>query len=120
MAKTRPDRLKGETARYDMCGTLFITLNEDEKGRPYEMFCYGAKLATCRSNLEALGRCISKLLQGNDLEGAIDAVGQIRCPHMERVKGKMIITKEKDITEIPWSCPDAMARELKRYVKEEK
>ena len=116
----RPDRLKGETTKYDMCGNLFITVNEDEKEKPYEVFCWGAKLGTCRSNLEGIARCVSALLRGNDLEGAIDACSQIQCPHMERKKGKLAITKEKDITTIAWSCPDAIARELKRYVKKEK
>jgi len=118
--KQRPERLKGETARYDMCGSLFITVNEDDKENPYEIFCYGAKLATCRSNIEALARTVSRLLQVDDLEGAIDACEQIRCPHMERKKGEFKITKEKDVGSIAWSCPDAVARELKKYIDKKK
>uniref|UniRef100_A0A6M3LIY3 ribonucleoside-diphosphate reductase n=1 Tax=viral metagenome TaxID=1070528 RepID=A0A6M3LIY3_9ZZZZ len=113
----RPHKLKGATSRHEMCGTLFITLNEDDKGRPYELFAFGSKLGTCRSNLEGLARCISKLLQGNDLEGAIDALELIRCPAMERKKGEARVTKERNLDEIPCSCADAMARELKEYLK---
>ena len=118
--KLRPERLKGETARYEMCGTLFVTVNEDEKGEPYEVFCSSAKLATCRSNIEALARVVSKLLQLEEIEEAIDACGQIRCPHMERKKGEYKVTKERALETVAWSCPDAIARELKRYIKEAK
>ncbi len=78
---------------------------------------YGSKLGTCRSNLEALARVISKLLQENDLEGAIDATEKIHCPAMSRRLGAETIKKETDITKIPWSCPDALARFLQEYVK---
>lgn len=116
----RPERLKGETAKFDMCGSLFVTVNENEKGEPYEVFASSAKLATCRSNIEALTRTVSKLLQLGEVEEAIDACSQIRCPHMERKKGEIKITKEKEMDKVAWSCPDAIAREIKRYIKEKK
>jgi len=118
--KKRPDRLKGETVRHEMCGSLFITVNEDEKGKPYEIFCAGARLGTCRSNLEGIARAVSALLRSDCLDEAIDSVTQIQCGHMERKKGKLSVTKEKDLADIPWSCPDAIARELRRYTKEKK
>ncbi|MBU1173561.1 MAG: hypothetical protein KKD44_28670, partial [Proteobacteria bacterium] len=106
MSAKRADRLKGITHKFDMCGSLFITLNEDDKGKPYELFCFGSKLGTCRSNLEALARCVSKMLQLGELEEAIDACEKIRCPAMERKKGVNTVTKEKEIDKMPWSCPD--------------
>jgi len=113
----RPDTLTGNTTKYEMCGSLYVTVNTNDKGKPYEVFTNCAKLATCRSNLEALARTLSKMLQGGMIEEAIDACSGIRCPHMQRTMGKNTVTKEKDVNGIPWSCPDAIARELKRFVK---
>ena len=114
--KKRPERLSGETVKVEACGTVFITVNTLDN-KPYEVFMQGSKLATCRSNLEAVARCISKLLQSGELEEAIDAIEKIRCPAMSRKIGGEAVKKEKDITEIPWSCPDALAKELGRHKK---
>lgn len=115
--KKRPERLKGETVKYDMCGSLWITINELD-GKPVECFLYGAKLSTCRSQLEALARTVSRLLsEHNDIEGAVDACSKIRCYAISRKIGQEVEKKEKDLQAIPWSCPDAIARELERYIK---
>ena len=116
----RPESLKGETTKYEMCGSLYVTVNADDKGKPYEVFCNSAKLATCRSNIEALARCVSKMLQLGEVEEAINACALIRCPSMERKKGENKITKEKEIDKIAWSCPDAIAREVQKYTKSTK
>ena len=118
--KERPETLSGETTKYSMCGSLYVTVNTDDKGKPYEVFCNCAKLNTCRSNIEALARTISKMLQMGYIEEAIGATEKIRCPHMERRKGKNSITKEKNMETIAWSCPDAIARELQKFMKGEK
>ena len=116
----RPDRLKGETVKYEMCGSLYITVNSDEKGKPFEVMTNCAKLSTCRSNIEALARVVSKMCQMDEAEEAVSACLAIRCPHMERRKGECKITKEKELSQIPWSCPDAIAKELQRYVEKKK
>ena len=120
MTRQRPERLKGETAKYNMCGSLYITVNLDEKNKPFEVMAACAKLATCRSNIEALARVISKMCQLGEVEEAIDACSMIRCPHMERQKGVNKITKEQELDKIASSCPDAIARELQRYVDKKK
>ena len=116
----RQERLKGETSKHEMCASLYITINVDEKGNPVEVFCNSAKLGTCQALLNATSRLVSKLCQLGDLEEAIDVCSKIRCPAMQRQMGKITVTKEKDIETVPWSCPDAIARELRRYEEKKK
>ena len=118
--KERPERLSGETTKYAMCGSLYITINVDDKNHPFEVMTNCAKLATCRSNIEALARVVSKLCQLDEVEEAINACRYIRCPHMSRKQGEVKITKEKEVDQVAWSCPDAIARELLRYVEKKK
>ena len=59
--KSRPKKLQGETIETHVgCGKLFLTLNRDESGKPFEVFFKLAKSGSCQqSYLEALGVAIS-------------------------------------------------------------
>jgi ribonucleoside-diphosphate reductase alpha chain len=106
------------------CGNLWITISEDNKGKPTRVFLNGGKMGTCQANLEAVGRLTTLCLQSNvSLELIIDQLELIKCHSCERAKGKLMGEgKKKEVSDFSWSCPDSLARELKIYseVKNEK
>jgi hypothetical protein len=90
MAKTpaayrkRPAVLRGRTVQSNVgCGPLYITLNEDETGKPFEVFFKLGKSGSCQqSYLEALGVAMSVGLRyGADPQKFIDKFEGMRCPN---------------------------------------
>ena len=55
--RKRPPVMRGRTVMSNVgCGPLYITLNEDETGKPFEVFFKLGKSGSCQqSYLEALG-----------------------------------------------------------------
>lgn len=101
------------------CGNLWILIGTDSKGKPVRAFLEGGKMGTCHANLEAMGRLVTLCLQNNvSLEDIIDQIERIKCPACERRKGKLAGEgNTKELKECVWSCPDAVARELKEFIK---
>ncbi len=102
--KPRPAVIKGTTTKVTTgCGNLYITINVDENGMPFEVFIQMGKAGGCAaSQLEATGRLVSLALRsGVENKKIVDQLRGIRCPSPSWEKGGRI-----------FSCADAIARVL--------
>ncbi len=63
--RSRPELLKGSTRRVETpLGTLYVTITEDDKGQPFEMFMtLGKAGGALMADVEAVGRLISLALR---------------------------------------------------------
>jgi ribonucleoside-diphosphate reductase alpha chain len=63
--RSRPDKLKGTTYKKDTpLGVMFVSINEDEKGQPFEVFVtLGKAGGSAMADAEAMGRLISLALR---------------------------------------------------------
>jgi ribonucleoside-diphosphate reductase alpha chain len=63
--RSRPDKLRGTTYRKETpLGVAFISINEDEKGQPFEVFItLGKAGGSAMADAEAMGRLISLALR---------------------------------------------------------
>lgn len=110
--RPRPNVTVGTTTKIATgCGNLYVTINEDEKGQPFEVFMSMGKAGGCAmSQLEAMGRLLSLALRsGIDTNSIIEQLRGIRCPSPSWEKGGRI-----------FSCSDAIARVLERRIVEAK
>ena len=106
--RPRPKITSGKTIRIRTgCGSLFVTINEDEYGLA-EVFVHLGKSGSCfASQTEAIGRLISIALRsGVSPEAIIDQLRGIRCPAVGFDEGEMVT-----------SCADGIAKALERYLK---
>jgi len=87
------------------CGSLYVTINEDEQGI-FEVFAAMGKGGGCAaSQTEAIGRLISLALRaGVDKEQIVKQLKGVRCPNQTWEKGGRI-----------YSCSDAIAKAIERY-----
>jgi hypothetical protein len=82
--RKRPPVMVGRTVQANVgCGPLYITLNEDETGKPFEVFFKLGKSGSCQqSYLEALGVAISVGLRyGADPQKFVEKFEGMRCPN---------------------------------------
>ena len=82
--RKRPAVMRGRTVQSNVgCGPLYITLNEDENGKPFEVFFKLGKSGSCQqSYLEALGVAMSVGLRyGADPQKFVDKFEGMRCPN---------------------------------------
>jgi len=108
--RKRPEKTYGVT--YEMptgCGALYVTINEDEEGYPFEVFARLGKAGGCSSaQTEGLGRTVSLLLRSNvDPQEVVKQCKGISC---DRPCG---FGKNKIL-----SCPDAIGKALEKYLKD--
>jgi len=104
--RPRPRKTDGSTIKASTgCGSLFITINRDEKGL-FELFTNLGKAGGCPSQSEATARILSVALRsGIDPKILIEQLKGIRC--------LSTIARRKDNKNIDvLSCPDAIARAL--------
>ena len=104
--RPRPNVTYGTTTKISTgCGNLYVTINEDEMGLPFEVFMQMGKAGGCAmSQLEAIGRLVSLALRsGIELNSIIEQLKGIRCPSPSWEKGGRI-----------FSCSDAIARAIER------
>ena len=110
LPKDRPDIISGATIRQKTgCGSLFVTVNKDNGGKPFEVFCIMGKSGGCAMSMaEAIGRLTSLALRsGIPVEKVIDQLSGVMC---HRPVG---LGREKIL-----SCADAIAKALKNQNSE--
>ncbi|MEJ5227400.1 vitamin B12-dependent ribonucleotide reductase [Thermodesulfovibrio sp.] len=112
--RRRPEVLRGVTRLMKTgCGNLYITINKDEKNRPFEVFTNIGKAGGCAaSQAEAIGRLISLALRsGIEPKEIVKQLKGISC-HTPVWSGNGKIT----------SCSDAIAKaieaELRDFISE--
>jgi ribonucleoside-diphosphate reductase alpha chain len=104
--RPRPEVTTGTTSKVSTgCGNLYITINLDEQGRPFEVFTQMGKAGGCAaSQLEAIGRLVSLAFRsGIEVKSIIEQLRNIRCPSPSWEKGQRI-----------FSCADAIARVIEK------
>jgi len=104
--RPRPEVITGTTTKVATgCGNLYVTINIDEQGRPFELFTQMGKAGGCAaSQLEAIGRLVSLAFRsGIEVKSIIEQLRNIRCPSPSWEKGQRI-----------FSCADAIARVVER------
>jgi ribonucleoside-diphosphate reductase alpha chain len=105
--KKRPMVIKGATRLLKTgCGNLYVTINEDENGRPFEVFTNIGKAGGCASSqAEAIGRLISLALRSNiEPEEIVKQLKGISCHQPTWHEGGRVL-----------SCSDAIAKALEKY-----
>lgn len=112
LPKPRPTVVKGTTTKVGTgCGNLYVTINDDEEGHPFEVFMQMGKAGGCAaSQLEAIGRLVSLAFRaGLDVKSIVDQLRGIRCPSPSWEKGGRI-----------FSCSDAIARVIEKRLCDKK
>jgi ribonucleoside-diphosphate reductase alpha chain len=89
------------------CGNLYVTINEDEEGRPFEIFTQIGKAGGCvSSQCEAMGRMTSLALRsGVEAQEIVNQMRGISC-HLPVGLGAVKVS----------SCSDAMAKAMEWYL----
>ena len=103
----RPSVTVGHTMRMNTgCGNLYVTVNEDEEGRAFELFNHMGKAGGCAaSQNEAIGRLISYALRcGASIEPLIKQLKGISCH-------RPAWSEDGKIS----SCADAVGKALEKY-----
>ncbi|MDI6728315.1 MAG: vitamin B12-dependent ribonucleotide reductase [Thermodesulfovibrionales bacterium] len=105
--KKRPPVIKGATRLLKTgCGHLYVTINEDENGKPFEVFTNIGKAGGCASSQsEAIGRLISLSLRSNiEPDEIVKQLKGISCHQPSWTEGGKIL-----------SCSDAIAKAIEKY-----
>ncbi len=108
--RPRPEVTTGTTSKVlTGCGNLYVTVNNDENGRPFEVFTQMGKAGGCAaSQLEAIGRLASLAFRcGIDTKAISEQLRGIRCPAPSWDKGEKI-----------FSCADAVSHVLEKRIIE--
>ncbi len=107
--KERPEVMHGYTYKVKTSyGNMYITINEDEKGLPFEVFTQIGKAGGFfHANTEAISRLISLALRsGIDIQEVIKQLKGIRDPSPAWTEDGLIL-----------SLPDAIAKVLEKHLK---
>ncbi len=108
--RQRPDYLQGFTQKIQTgLGALYLTVNEDINGEPFEVFAtIGKSGRSTTAKAEAIGRLVSLALRsGIDVRSIVDQIKGIGGEHPVFQKKGMVL-----------SIPDAIAYVLEtRYLK---
>ena len=108
--RQRPKVLRGHTRQIESpLGTMYVTINEDDQGRPFEVFvALGKTGGAAMADAEAIGRlCSLALRSGISLR---DVHKQLRGISSDRAVG---LGASKVL-----SGPDAIAQVIERYLEE--
>jgi ribonucleoside-diphosphate reductase alpha chain len=108
--RQRPETLRGRTIKMNSpLGDLYVTINEDESGRPFEVFCtLGKAGGAAMADSEAIGRLASLALRsGIPITAVRDQLRGISCDRAVGVGPNKVL-----------SAPDAVAQAIERYLAE--
>ncbi len=108
--RRRPAILRGRTIKMDSpLGDLYVTINEDESGSPFEVFCTVGKAGgAAMADSEAIGRLISlSLRSGIPITAVRDQLRGISCDRAVGLGPHKVL-----------SAPDAIAQALDHYLAE--
>ncbi len=108
--RQRPSMLRGRTVKMNSpLGDLYVTINEDEAGRPFEVFCtLGKAGGAAMADSEATGRLISLALRsGIPITAVKDQLRGISCDRAVGVGPNKVL-----------SAPDAIAQAIEQYLVE--
>jgi ribonucleoside-diphosphate reductase alpha chain len=110
MVRERPDALMGYTRKIESpLGTMYVTINEDQKGTPFEVFVnLGKAGGAAMADAEAIGRLISLALRSGIPLRKVHK--QLRGISSDRAVG----FGDKKVL----STPDAVAQVLEQYMAE--
>ncbi len=108
--RSRPELLRGATRRIETpLGTMYITITEDDKGQPFEMFMsLGKAGGALMADVEAIGRLISLALRSGIPMNEIHR--QLRGISSDRVSG---LGPSKVL-----SVPDAIGIAIERWMRD--
>ena len=108
--RSRPDLLRGTTRRIDTpLGTMYVTITEDDKGQPFEIFMsLGKAGAPIMADVEAIGRLISLALRSGIPLAEVHR--QVRGISSDRVVG---LGPSKVL-----SVPDAIGIAIEKWLQE--
>jgi len=109
--RQRPSVLKGRTLKMNSpLGDMYVTINEDDAGRPFEVFCtLGKAGGSAFAHAEAMGRLMSLALRsGVPITALRD---QLRGISSDRAVG---VGPSKVL-----SAPDAIGQAIERYLEEQ-
>ena len=108
--RRRPSVLKGRTMKMvSPLGDLYVTVNEDDRGRPFEVFCtLGKAGGAAMADSEAIGRLISLALRsGVPITSVRDQLRGISCDSAVGIGAEKVL-----------SAPDAVAQAIHQYLME--
>lgn len=108
--RTRPQMLRGRTSKMNSpLGDLYVTINEDDAGRPFEVFCtLGKAGGAAMADSEAIGRLASlSLRSGIPITAIRDQLRGISCDRAVGVGPHKVL-----------SAPDAVAQAIDHYLAE--
>lgn len=109
--RPRPKITFGQTEKFKTgCGSVYVSINKDDKEQLFEIFTCLGKGGGCPAQSEATARLSSLCLRcGADPAEIARQLQRIACPTAcsARAAGRPV-----DVT----SCPDAIARVLKRFI----
>jgi ribonucleoside-diphosphate reductase alpha chain len=109
--RQRPPVLKGRTLKMNSpLGDMYVTINEDDAGRPFEVFCtLGKAGGSAFAHAEAMGRLMSLALRSGVPVTALR--DQLRGISSDRAVG---VGPNKVL-----SAPDAIGQAIERYLEEQ-
>lgn len=108
--RQRPQALRGFTMKMmSPLGDLYVTINEDDHGRPFEVFCtLGKAGGAAMADAEAIGRLVSLALRsGIPISRIKDQLRGISCDRAVGVGPNKVL-----------SAPDAVGQAIERYLEE--
>ncbi|MDT8369901.1 MAG: vitamin B12-dependent ribonucleotide reductase [Longimicrobiales bacterium] len=108
--RQRPSLLRGYTAKMNSpLGDLYVTINEDEEGRPFEVFCtLGKAGGAAMADAEAIGRLLSLALRsGIPITQIKDQLRGISCDRAVGVGPHKVL-----------SAPDAIGQAIEQYLEQ--
>jgi ribonucleoside-diphosphate reductase alpha chain len=108
--RPRPTTLQGTTRRMPSpLGDLYVTINQDEQGRPFEVFAtIGKAGGAAMADVEAIGRLISLALRsGISLQDVHNQLRGISCDRAVGIGPNKVL-----------SVPDAIAQALAQHERD--